>query len=57
MKRFFYTLLSCFIIPFVLIGVVLYVVLYVLQLLFRTINLKLEEGMRWIDKNITPHIN
>lgn len=56
MKRFFYTLLSTILIPFVLIGIVLYVVLYVLQLLFRTINLKLEEGMRWIDKNITPHI-
>lgn len=56
MKNFLYTLLACVLMPIILVGAVVYGTLYVLQLLFRTINLYLEKGMRWIDRNITPNI-
>lgn len=56
MKKFLYTILACFLMPFILVGAVIYAILYVLQLLFRAINLQFEKGMRWIDKNITPNI-
>ena len=56
MKNFLYTLLACVLMPIILVGAVVYGTLYVLQLLFRTINLYLEKGMRWVDKNITPNI-
>lgn len=56
MKSFLYTIMACFLIPIILVGALIYSVLYVLQLLFRTINLQFEKGMRWIDKNITPNI-
>ena len=56
MKKILYTILACFLMPFILVGAVIYAILYVLQLLFRTINLQFEKGMRWIDKNITPNI-
>ena len=56
MKKFLYTILASFLIPFILIGAMIYGLLYVLQLLFRTINLQFEKGMRWIDRNITPNL-
>ena len=56
MKGLLYTVLACILIPFILVGALIYGLLYVLQLLFRTINLQFEKGMRWIDKNITPNI-
>lgn len=56
MRNFLYTIIALFIFPICLIAGLLYGVLYVLQLLFRTINLKIEKGMRWVDKNITPNI-
>ena len=56
MKVFLYTGLACILMPFMLVGTLIYGLLYVLQLLFRTINLQFEKGMRWIDKNITPNI-
>ena len=55
-KRFLYIIAATFLIPIVLVGFVLYKVLYVVQLLFRTINLQLEKGMNWIDKNITDNM-
>lgn len=56
MKNFLYTITACLLIPIILVGALIYAVLYVLQLLFRTINLQLEKGMRWVDRNITPNI-
>lgn len=56
MKKILYTILVCFLMPFILVGAVIYAILCVLQLLFRTINLQFEKGMMWIDKNITPNI-
>ena len=56
MKKILYTILACILIPFILVGAVIYTILYVLQLLFRTINLQFEKGMSWIDKNITQNI-
>lgn len=56
MKGLLYTVLACILLPFILVGALIYGLLYVLQLLFRTINLQFEKGMRWIDKNITPNI-
>ena len=56
MKNFLYTTTACLLTPIILVGALIYAVLYVLQLLFRTINLQLEKGMRWVDRNITPNI-
>ena len=56
MKKFLYTILACFLMPFILVGAVIYAILCILQLLFRTINLQFEMGMQWVDKNITPNI-
>ena len=56
MKKFLYTILGCFLMPFILVGAVIYAILCILQLLFRTINLQFEKGMQWVDKNITPNI-
>ena len=44
MKSFLYTIVSCFLMPIILVGALIYSVLYVLQLLFRTINLQFEKG-------------
>ena len=56
MKKLIYTILAGFLLPIIFVGAVIYGVAYVLQLLFRTINLQLEKGMRWVDKNITPNL-
>ena len=56
MKNFLCTITASFLIPIIFIGALIYAVLYVLQLIFRTINLQLEKGMRWVDRNITPNI-
>lgn len=56
MKKFLCTIIAALLIPIIFVGILIYVVLYVLQLLCRTINLQLEKGMRWVDKNITPNI-
>ena len=56
MKKFLYTILACFILPLVIISVIVYGILYLIQLCCRTINIYLEKGMKWIDKNITPNI-
>ena len=56
MRNFLYTIAAILLSPIIVVGAVVYGALYVLQLLFRTINLYLENGMRWIDKNITHNI-
>lgn len=56
MKKILYTIIACFLAPFILVGAVIYGLLYVLSLLLATIAQQLEKGMRWIDKNITPNI-
>lgn len=56
MKNFLYTILACLLMPFILIGAVIFGLSYVLMLLFATICHHLEKGMRWIDKNITPNL-
>lgn len=56
MKKFLYTVLACVLMPFILVGAVIYAVLSVLELLFRTINLGFKYVMLWIDQNITPNI-
>lgn len=56
MKKFWYTIIACFIIPFAVIGAIIYSTLYLLQLHFRTINIFLEKAMNWVDKHITENI-
>ena len=56
MKKLIYTILAGFLLPIIFVGVLIYGVAYVLQLFFRTVNLQLEKGMRWVDKNITPNL-
>ena len=56
MKRFLYTIIACFILPMIFLGAIVYGVLYLIQLCCRTINIYLERGMRWIDKNITSNL-
>jgi hypothetical protein len=56
MKKFLCNIAASFLLPIIFIGSGIYGVLYVLQLLFRTINLQFEKGLRWVDKNITPNI-
>lgn len=56
MKKILYNIAASFILPLIILGAVIYIILQILQLLFRTINLQLEKGMRWIDRNITPNI-
>ena len=56
MKKFLCNIAASFLLPIIVIGSGIYGVLYVLQLLFRTINLQFEKGLRWVDKNITPNI-
>lgn len=56
MKNFLYSLIAIVIFPIICIAMVIYGLLYVLQLLFRTINLWIESGMRWVDRNITPNL-
>ena len=56
MKKFLYTIAACIILPLSLVGAVIYCIAYVLQLLCRTINIGLDKGMRWVDKNITPNL-
>ncbi len=56
MKKVLWILLVGLLIPFVMVGAVIYAVTSVLELLSRTIKLGLGYGMLWIDKNITPHI-
>ena len=56
MKSFLYTILSCFILPIVIISIIIYGILYLIQLCCRTINIYIEKGMNWIDKNITPNL-
>lgn len=55
-KGFLYGMLACFLLPFLLVGAVIYAVLSVLELLFRTINLGFKYVVLWIDQNITPNI-
>ena len=56
MKNILYTIIAVVIAPIACVAMVIYGLLYVLQLLFRTINLWIENGMRWIDRNITSNI-
>lgn len=56
MKKFLYTLAACIILPLSLVGGVIYCITFVLQLLCRIINTGLDEGMRWVDRNITPNL-
>ena len=56
MKKFWYTILACFIMPFAILGAIIYSILHLLQLLFRTINIILEKAMNWVDKHITINI-
>ena len=56
MKKFIYTLIAIILFPIVCVAMAIYGLLYVLQLLFRTINLWIESGMRWVDRNITPNL-
>ena len=56
MKSFLYTIIACFILPLTIIGCIVYGILYVIQLCCRTINIYLERGMNWIDKNIIPNL-
>ncbi len=56
MKSFLYTILSCFILPIAIISIIIYGILYLIQLCCRTINIYIEKGMNWIDKNITPNL-
>ena len=56
MKIVLYTIIACFLMPFIILGAIVYGILYLIQLCCRTINIYLEKGMRWIDKNITSNI-
>ena len=56
MKKFWYTILGCIVMPFAIIGAIIYSILHLLQLLFRTINIFLEKAMNWVDKHITQNI-
>ena len=56
MKRFLYTMAAYFILPIMFIGGVVYGVSYALQLLLRAINLLIDKGMKWVDKNITANL-
>ena len=56
MKKVLCTWLAFFLLPFVLVGAVIYALSSVLELLFRTINLGINYCVLWIDKNITPNI-
>lgn len=57
MRKVLWILLVGLLIPFVMVGAVIYAVTSVLELLSQTIKLGIGYGMRWIDKNITPHIS
>ena len=56
MKKFWYIILATFIMPFAIIGVIIYYIFHLLELLFRTINIFLEKAMNWVDKHITENI-
>ena len=56
MKKFLYAIISCFILPLVIIGSIVYGILYLIQLFCRTIIIYLAKGMTWIDKNITSNL-
>lgn len=56
MKKFLYTIFALFIMPIILLGAIIYLVLSLLQLLFRTILIFLDNAMSWVDKNITVNI-
>ena len=56
MKKFWYTILAAFIMPFAVTGAIIYSILQLLQLFFRTINIFIEKAMNWVDKHITENI-
>ena len=56
MKTVFWILLVSLLLPFVIVGAVIYGVSSGLELLLRTIKLGIGYCMLWVDKNITPHI-
>lgn len=56
MKNFLFVTAGILVLPGVFICMAIYGALYILQLLFRTINLQIEKGMIWVDKNITQNI-
>ena len=56
MKKFRYTILATFIMPFAIIWAIIYSILHLLELLFRTINIFLGKAMNWVDKHITENI-
>lgn len=55
-KSFLYTIISCFILPLVIIGGIVYGILYLIQLFCKTIIIYLDKGMIWIDENITSNL-
>lgn len=57
MKSFLYVIIALLILPFVLVGAVVYFILSVLQLSLRVVLIGLDWIMLWIDINITRKIN
>lgn len=57
MKNFLYVIIALLILPFVLVGAVVYFILNVLQLFLRVVLIGLDCIMLWIDVNITRKIN
>ena len=56
MKSFLYTIISCFILPLMIIGSIVCGILYLIQLFCRTILIYFGKGMTWIDENITSNL-
>jgi hypothetical protein len=56
MKNFLYYMLAIIIFPIAIVSGVLYGVLFVLELLCRTIMIVLDDGMSWVDRNITSNL-
>ena len=56
MKKFLYTIITLLLLPFVLVGAIIYLILNILQLSLRVILIGLNWIMLWIDVNITRKI-
>ena len=57
MKKFLYTIIALLLLPFMLVGAIIYLILNILQLSLRVILIGLDLIMLWIDVNIIRKIN
>ena len=57
MKKFLYTIIALLLLPFILVGAIIYLILNILQLSLRVILIGIDWIMLWIDVNITRKIN